>query len=266
MIFTRHLTQQPPKAKAGDGILGSDSEQLLPPSLRETYIAAAELGGYLFLGSYAQLVALEYTSASRSSFLVQLTTVLVPLLDVIVLGAKPSVRIFVASAVALIGVLVLGVGPGDGRAFAPTNAGDLLSLLSAAFYTAHVLRLQRILPRMPSALRLVEAKSVVQCGLSLATVAAAALLKENQFRPLYAGLGATDLNSGLVTAASIFWIGAFSTAAATVAQVDGQRRVGPSISAVVFSVQPVRITPLAFVVPPRTFAERVHTNYFSLFL
>lgn len=244
LAATRQVTNAP-KQKSDSGIIGGNQEDPKLPSLKETYVAAAELGSYLFLGSYAQLVALEYTSASRSSFLVQLTTVLVPLMDVIVLGAAPSAKMFIASSVALAGVLVLGVDTSEALSFAPLNPGDLLSLLAAVLYTVHVLRLQRILPAMPSALQLVEAKSLVQCLMSLATVAGAAALRGNPFGALQTGLSSTDASSLLALAASVLWIGAFSTAAATVAQVDGQRRVGPSISAVIFSVQPVG----SFIVP-----------------
>ena len=48
---------------------------------RAQMMAGFELGGYLFLGATAQLIGLRYTSAIRGAFIVQLTTVLVPLLE-----------------------------------------------------------------------------------------------------------------------------------------------------------------------------------------
>jgi drug/metabolite transporter (DMT)-like permease len=49
----------------------------------------------------------------------------------------------------------------------------------------------------------------------------------------------------LTAATCVAWIGALTTAAATAAQVEGQRRVGPSLAAVVYSSQPAFAAALA---------------------
>jgi drug/metabolite transporter (DMT)-like permease len=170
--------QASPTAKVdnaqGEGSCARDASWLA------TYVSAAELGAYLFFGSYAQLVGLELTSASRSALLVQLTTVMVPALDVCVLGVTPSFRLFVAAGAAVLGVVVLGLDPSNSppshSALSECSAlslhrGDLLSILAALLYTVHVLRLQVISLRTPSVLRLVEAKSVVQALLASFVVA-----------------------------------------------------------------------------------------------
>jgi drug/metabolite transporter (DMT)-like permease len=218
-----------------------------------TYVSAAELGAYLFFGSYAQLVGLELTSASRSALLVQLTTVMVPALDVCVLGVTPNFRLFAAAVAAVLGVVVLGLDPTTSPpphsalsefSARSLNRGDLLSILAAFLYTVHVLRLQVISLRTPSVLRLVEAKSVVQALLASFAVAVSA---QTTFD--IASIRNIVLSSSpravLTAATCVAWIGALTTAAATAAQVEGQRRVGPSLAAVVYSSQPAFAAALA---------------------
>ena len=59
----------------------ADASAAAPPA-GLTARAGAELGGYLFLASTLQVFGMRYTSATRGAFLVQLTTVFTPLLEV----------------------------------------------------------------------------------------------------------------------------------------------------------------------------------------
>ena len=61
--------------------------------------AGVELGAYLFIGSCLQLFGLQYTTVGRAAFIVQLTTVVVPLLDAALNRRVP--RIYELGACAL---------------------------------------------------------------------------------------------------------------------------------------------------------------------
>lgn len=107
--------------------------------LRHTYRAGIELGTYLYLGSWLNLEALTRTSASRSAFFVQLTTVIVPLAEWL-LGAKVEPQVFAACAVAMAGAGVLSqsadpaVGELSATVFGALNVGDIIAVASAMFY------------------------------------------------------------------------------------------------------------------------------------
>jgi drug/metabolite transporter (DMT)-like permease len=173
---------------------------------------------------------------------------MVPLFDVLVLGAKPSWRVFAATAMALLGVVVLGQDPTSSvlalHRTLVLNVGDWLSILAALLYTVHVVRLQVISLRTPSVLALVEAKSVVQAVLASAAVALSA---QTTFNPnvAWASLVAASLTTKIAAVAYALWIGAFTTAVANAAQIEGQRRVGPSRAAIVYSSQPAFAVALA---------------------
>ena len=97
------------------------------------YRAGGELGLYLFLGNLFQVVGLETVSADAAAFLVQTTTVLVPVLEARVTGKAVAGATYRNCAVAFLGVAVL-CGEGLETGAAPA-AGDLLILCAALLYS-----------------------------------------------------------------------------------------------------------------------------------
>ena len=55
-----------------------------------TTLAGFELGSYLFVGSTIQIFGIQYTTAGRAAFIVQLTTVIVPLLEAALTRTAPA--------------------------------------------------------------------------------------------------------------------------------------------------------------------------------
>eukprot|EP01041_Mallomonas_annulata_P000632 gene632-1224_t len=111
-----------------------------------------ELGLWLFIGSTLQLIGIQGTSASHAAVLVQLTTLLVPILDSYFRKTVLSGQLIFSCVLALIGVMKVTVegNPFDNINFdmfsAQSYSGDLLVCLSAFFYALHVVRLGSIAP------------------------------------------------------------------------------------------------------------------------
>ena len=156
--------------------------------------AGIELGSYLFLGNCLQVVGLKTVPADRAAFLVQLTTVMVPLFSAIFagdLGAIPAAT-WVACVLAFAGVLVMGLdrpdldlaslfqgvdGSGSGAEFQGVDLqglafsqGDVLITLAAVSYTMHVIRLGRY-AKHTKPLNLAASKATVEAVLSIGLVA-----------------------------------------------------------------------------------------------
>ena len=87
-----------------------------------TWAAGAELGAFSFAGFALQAVGLQFTTASRSAFLLYLNVKLVPLLALILYGRSSPARTWVSAFVALCGTALLSF---DG---APPNLGDAWSI------------------------------------------------------------------------------------------------------------------------------------------
>merc|ERR1719506_1733941 len=129
--------------------------------------AGLELGAYLYAGNLFQVVGLETVSADAAAFLVQLTTVLVPVLESAATGRAVARETRLACAVAFSGVAVLcaeGLAADAGQV-----SGDLCVVAAAVLYSLHVVRLSA------PALGLATAKAGWEAAFALGGVAFLAL-------------------------------------------------------------------------------------------
>eukprot|EP00752_Nemacystus_decipiens_P009160 g8182.t1 len=241
----------------------------LPPedkALLNSYAAraGAELGLWLFLGGTVQVWGLELTSASRAGFLVQLTTVIVPVLEAFLGRRKLKPQVWFACALATVGVALVSLGgvipPGadvvkyiagllSAAWVAPSGAwegilrgnlrGDLLVACSALFYSLHVVRLGVHVSKVDT-LSLARAKAFSElsfAGLSLVVAGFLGGQGANFARFVGALSSKPDLLLGFV--AVVVWNGALTSAYAMWAQTRGQAAVAPSEANLVYSLQPL---------------------------
>jgi len=146
-------------ASSALGLLSSVTVRRLPEKASEkasekatraaTAAAGFELGSYLFFGALLQLFGLGMTTATRGAFIVQLTTIIVPLMDAAVKRTPPSRLLLAACALAFGGVTAFVKSVPAGLATGTTATGDGLIALSAVLYSLHVVRLSHHAPRIP---------------------------------------------------------------------------------------------------------------------
>ena len=127
--------------------------------------AGAELGLLKCLGTSANLYGLSLTSADHGAFLIQLTTLIVPVAQGIA-GVPIPRRIWSAVGVALTGLLLFTFDPEGGSSSAQ---GDLACVVAACFYAAYDLRLF-VWGKRVTSLRLITNKVASQAALSLGNV------------------------------------------------------------------------------------------------
>lgn len=149
-------------------------------------------GGLLFGGASLQQVGLYETTAGNASFVTGLYVVLVPLLG-LCFGRRPAARIWVAAALAVIGLYLLTLGGG----VAAAHPGDLLCLLGTGFWACHIVAVGTFSRRLD-----VVRLSVVQFAANaLYSAVAAAVIEPGAWRGLpsiagavaYAGLGSVGV-------------------------------------------------------------------------
>jgi hypothetical protein len=113
-------------------------------------LAGLELGAYLVLASTFQLFGLGLTSTSHSAFIIQLATVFAPLFQAIANRALPSIISCISCTLAFIGVVFLtlptasAISVSGDVVYSASKSillGDILSLIAAAIYGIHVVRL-----------------------------------------------------------------------------------------------------------------------------
>ncbi|WP_347561169.1 DMT family transporter [Senegalia massiliensis] len=96
-------------------------------------IAGAIIGSFLFSAFAAQTVGLQFTTASKQAFLTATNVVMVPFLFWFISKRKPHNLEILATFITLVGIGFLTLEGG-----VALNSGDLLTLLCALLFAAHI--------------------------------------------------------------------------------------------------------------------------------
>jgi drug/metabolite transporter (DMT)-like permease len=242
------------------------------PTFQFPVLGGLELGGYLFIGNCLQVIGLKTVPSDRAGFLVQLTTVMVPVAEALFAGnlfAVPG-RTWFSCLLAFSGICVMNLdGIGEGSfasilmAFQSFTPGDTLILFAAVLYTLHVVQLGRY-AKETTPMKLAASKATVEtffsAGLVFALMACAnptaaatgggGLLGfaqetgteiSNFFAAITKGIAAGTVPKSAILSAlgATLWTGLVTCAYTIFAQSYGQRRVGPTDANLIYSIQPI---------------------------
>lgn len=105
----------------------------LKTAKKSDIIAGAIIGSFLFSAFAAQTVGLQFTTASKQSFLTATNVVMVPFLFWFISKRKPHNLEILATFITLVGIGFLTLEGG-----VALNNGDLLTLLCALLFAAHI--------------------------------------------------------------------------------------------------------------------------------
>lgn len=222
----------------------SSNNALNPTNLK----AGAELGLWKTLGTTANLFGLSMTTANHAAFLIQLTTLIVP----VVQGAQgipiPK-RIWTAIGLALAGIAMFtqDAAGADISSAADIMAntslmGDALCALAAGFYATYDLRLFDYGKKVPP-LPLIRTKIAFQAMLSFGILAFAGDGGLMAAKEYLEGMNSDD---ALLVGSAALWSGLAINAVAPFLQVGGQQTVGASRAQVLYASQPLWAAILSF--------------------
>lgn len=253
------------KLNASKPNLSSGSSTAISKRYSLEWRAGVELGLWLFLGSTVQISGIQLTTAIRAAILVQLTTILVPFFETILVNKKAiSSKLWASCLIAMIGVITVSTDVGSVNNSCSTfswscidksliaflenikfNTGDLLVSLSAIFYSMHVIRLGKFASRV-SPVKLAQIKSITELTFSAAAISLVCIFGGNDMNSLAKFTSYIEvLRTSFVESGQIFvllavlWNGAFATALTTWAQTMGQRSVSPTTANLLYSSQPI---------------------------
>lgn len=206
-------------------------------------LGGMELGLWKFLGTTAHLYGLSLTTADHGAFLIQLTTLIVPVVQGLQ-GEKIPRQIQFAVGLALLGVYAFTQDP-SGAATTAVAAqqqatGDALCVGAAVFYSFYDIQTFKWGKQVPRK-QLVTTKVATQAALSVAlcaTVASGDTVDFFRANPDWA-------TSGLLVPV-ILWSGLIVNALATFLQVGGMQAVGPTRAQTIFASQPLWSSMLAY--------------------
>lgn len=238
-----------------------------------------ELGSYLILGNSLQVTGLQTVPADRAAFLVQLTTIIVPILQAIFARSLTSIstRTWIACFIAFFGVVTMEL---DGRFDMATaksvtqpldilswipplslEVGDILLVLSSVAYSFHVLRLQKYATQMKP-LTLATSKAVVESILSVLMVLILFFLYDPTITSFSNSMSKdmvdffsvatsesnffSSLDQTRQLVGAVLWTGIITCAYTIYAQSFGQQRLKPTEASLIYSSQPIFSSIFAF--------------------
>jgi len=222
------LEQEQVPLPQSPGSSGSGSSTF--PNLSVTQRAGMELGVWKSMGTIANLYGLCLTSASHGAFLIQLTTLFVPLAQGL-MGTPITSRVWTAIAMALAGVVLFTQDAAAGAA-SVNLTGDLLCVVAAVFYATYDLRLyewgQQVAP-----LPLITTKVATQAAVAMTLAATVNRDQISEYLQVAAG---HDFG---VCAAVALWSGLIVNGIVPYLQVGGQQAVGPAKAQILYASQPL---------------------------
>ncbi len=188
---------------------------------KKTVLASLLLGSVLFAASTLQQIGIIVSgSVGISSFITGLYTVLIPIACYILFRKKTGLNVLVAAVLSVIGIFMLCVKPEEGLSF---GLGELLLLIGAFFWTAHVI----IVDRLGKELRPLHF-SLGQFTVCSVLCVISMMIFE---RPDLASVGAAM--------PSILYAGVMSVGVAYTLQVVAQKKADPTFAAIILSTEAV---------------------------
>ena len=244
-----------------------------------------ELGTYLFIGNALQVIGLKTVSSDRAAFLLQLTTIFVPLLKSVNGQYWISRQTWMACLVALMGVALIGLDDGEGLNFnildtiqnqnhipyslPKFSVDDGFIVLAAIFYTFHCIKLETYARSTTSAVGLATAKATTEMiwsGLAILVCILAAnhqndlpalvdvakssgekILSYGEYIQQQFSSGDFVASGGWpIVGLATVWVGAITVAYTIYAQTFGQSKISAVTANLIYSSQPIFTALLAY--------------------
>lgn len=201
---------------------------------RESLKAGVPLGFLVFLAYTFGIVCLKYTSASKSSFLVSLSVLFVPLFESLIKRRMPGKWTFLSVFFSLIGLrLISGM---DGTGF---NLGDILAILSALVYSVYIMMMDE------------KGKGIEEMTLTLIQLTVVSIC--SIILVLFEGFNYQYLK---IIWLPILVIGIFCTGMSTLFQTRAQKVASPESVGILLLGEPLFTTILAFFILKETILLR----------
>ena len=109
---------------------------------KRTALASCLAGVILFAASTLQQFGIVYTkSAGVAGFITGIYMIMVPIACFLLFRAKTRLNVWLGAILAVVGLFLLCMKPGEGFSF---GLGELLLLLGAFFWTAHIIVIDRM--------------------------------------------------------------------------------------------------------------------------
>ncbi len=200
-------------------------------NLLKLYAMGFLLGFILFLAFYAQTEALRFTSVSNTGFINGLIVPLVPILSFVILRKRTAIHTWLGVSAATVGLILLTSK--DTQVF---NLGDLLALLGAVAFAAHIVLTGHFVSKNNATLlSLIQLIAVTVYSTSVILLSPAPAF----YYPDMPAIGWFEQLFSPTMVLALLVTGLAGTAFAYWVQSAGQAIVAPHKVALIFALEPV---------------------------
>ena len=185
------------------------------------------LGSFLFLGFVAQTVGLNYTTASKSSFITSVMVVFVPILQYVIERRPPTAGNILGILVVCTGLWLLTSPAGS-----TVNIGDALTMVCAVLFAFYLVYLD------------IVSKEMGEIQLTFLQVSTCAVLA-------WGGVLLTEkptIPSSQEALLALCYLTIFATLITTFVQTKYQKHTTPTRAAIIFTIEPVFASIFAFLI------------------
>lgn len=196
------------------------------PIPRQAILKGSILASFLFLGFVTQNIGLTITTASKSAFITGMMVIFVPLLQVVIERRPPRLGNVVGVAIVTLGLWCL-TSP-EGESF---NTGDALTVLCAVLFAVYIVYLDVVSKEMTTE----QLVAIQMFATGLMAVAATAVFETPRFVASARAI------------AAMAYLTLLATVLTTYVQTRFQKDTTPTRAVVIFSVEPVIATAIAYV-------------------
>ncbi len=210
---------------------------------KNEYLGGLLCGTALFLGMGFQQLGIDKTSIANSGFISALYIIIVPLLGLF-FHKKVGINIWIGVILSLVG---LGLLCFDNAV--TMSKGDILILISAFFYSIHIMLIDYFSPKVDGA-----KMSCIQFFVAAVFHSIAMFILENP-----------SLNGIMKATIPLLYMGILSTAVGYTLQIIGQKYVPPTIASLLLSLESVFGTFFGWLILKETLSHQKLTGCIFVF-
>lgn len=207
-----------------------------------TWRWGAETGLWMFLGYALQAIGLEYTTASKSGFILYLNVKFVPFFARILFGRHISTPTWISAATALLGTALITYDKSGKDAQSFVNVGDLWSIGAAMASAMFIIRLESALAQIKNSSALNSASlwvvTLLSCIWTLGSAAAAQHSSANSLFSMFSSASEGLLNVIRAHPLALLYLGGVTTLTNYLQNI-GQRGITAERASILYALDPV---------------------------
>ncbi|AXR59688.1 DMT family transporter [Leptospira mayottensis] len=199
------------------------------------YPSAFWLGMFLYLGFACETLGLKTTTATKSSFLIGTLVVITPFLEAVFKRKMPARGNLLGAAVVFTGICLILLGEIGMEGSLMITSGDWITLGGAFFFSLYIIQMDRVGSEIP-----------IRVSIFYQSFVAGFLALVSTIGLHFTGIEEARINPSMGLIPGVLYNALLASVLTTFLQTKFQRYVSPTRVGIIFSLEPVFSSIIAF--------------------